>query len=317
MSGTVSVSACLSARLDASTILHNYGDLRDSCDFIVDDGQGVPPHIARQPRPIDAFIQEIDRVRDGAVVCVRTNLVDGFFATAFPRLRASIVLVTIGSDWSTPGRHARHLYDARVLRWFGQNCDLSVPHPKFEPLPLGFAEPHWPHGDQSILLRIHPRMPAVEDKPLKAYATFHLTLSHPERRRVWRQIRDLPDIKLEQHRISPELLWIRHAGYAFEICPRGAGPDCHRIWEALLLRTIPIVQRSPLAPLFRGLPVVLVDDWRAVTPEHMAAWRSRFADRFTAEMFESLTAPYWIARVAEAAARHLPDDRKPAREPIS
>ena len=303
-----------SDHLDAGAVLHNYGDLRAVCDFVVDDGAGVPNHVVREPRPIDAFAREPDRVRDGAVVCVKTNMVDGFFAAAFPRLRTRIVLVTVGSDWSTPGRHAPRLADRRIIRWFGQNCDLPKPHPKFEPIPLGFAEPHWPHGDQAALLRVHRRMPATADKPLKAYATFHLTSSHPERHHVWQQIRDLPDVVLEPRRVPPELVWIRHAGYAFEICPRGAGPDSHRIWEALLLRTLPIVQSSRLDSLFVGLPVVQIEDWREVTREAMAHWRAELADRFTAEMFERLTAAYWISRIAEAAGDELGGRSKPAAQ---
>ncbi len=296
------------ACLDDGAILHNYGELRARCDFVVDDGFGVPAHVARDPRSVDAFVSELDRVRDGAVVCVKTNMVDDFFVTAFPLLRARIVLVTIGSDWSTPGPYANCLADPRILRWFGQNCDLPAAHPKFEQIPLGFAEPHWPHGDQAALLRVHRRMPAVTEKPLRAYSTFQLRSSHPERERVWRQIRGSSVIIAEPCRIPPELLWIRHANYAFEICPRGAGPDCHRTWEALLLRTIPILQTSALDPLYDGFPVVLVEDWREVTREALARWRTRFADRFTAEMFDRLTAGYWLSRIATAAGRQLREE---------
>jgi hypothetical protein len=187
------------------------------------------------------------------------------------------------------------------MRWFGQNCDLAVSHSKFVPLPLGFAEPHWPHGDQRAMLRVHRHMPDVAEKPLKAYASFHLTLSHPERHRVWQQISSLPYFAFEPRRIPPELLWIRHANFAFEVCPRGAGLDSHRIYEALLLRTIPIVRTSRLDPLFEDFPVVVVADWREVTEEAMKCWRKEFAGCFTAAMFERLTGSYWLARIRAKA----------------
>jgi hypothetical protein len=287
--------------LAENTALYTYGHIFAACDYVIDDGDGVPSHVRRPPRPVDAFVAALDLVGDGAIVGVKTNRVDDFFAAAFSRLRARIVLVSTGSDWSTPERYVAGLDDPRILRWFGQNCDLAAPHAKFEPLPLGFAEAHWPHGDQEALLRVHRRLPEVGDKPLKAYATFHLKDSHPERFRVWKQLRNSIDVVFEEHRLPPELLWVRHANYAFEICPRGSGPDCHRIWEALLLRTIPIVQVSSLVPVFEGLPVALVEDWREVTPAAMARWQARLADRFDAATFTRLTNEYWISQIHAAA----------------
>ena len=43
--------------------------------------------------------------------------------------------------------------------------------------------------------------------------------------------------------------------------PQGNGLDCHRTWEALILKTIPIVRTSSLDPLYEGLPVVVVHEW--------------------------------------------------------
>jgi len=227
------------------------------------------------------------------------------------------VLVTAEGDWAAPARHRHRLADPRIIRWFGQNCDLEVPHRKFETIPLGFAEPHWPHGNQAAMMRVHRRMPIVLEKPVQALASFHLTLSHPERAEVWRTLEGVPEIAFEARRIPPELLWIRHVNYAFEVCPRGAGRDTHRVWEALLLRTIPIVERSTLDPLYREFPVAFVSDWREITVEAMDGWRMHLADRFDPAMFERLTANYWLSRIrettAQASAPHQGDSVGAAR----
>jgi hypothetical protein len=143
----------------------------------------------------------------------------------------------------------------------------------------------------------------VADKPLKAHASFHLNLSHSDRYGVWQRLHRNPNVVFEPRRISPELLWIHHVSYAFEICPRGNGLDCHRTWEALLLRTIPIVRTSTLDPLYEGFPVVIIRDWEEITAEAMALWRHRHADEFTAAMFERLTRDYWVSRVWDACGR--------------
>jgi len=71
----------------------------------------------------------------------------------------------------------------------------------------------------------------------------------------------------------------------------------------LLLRTIPILQGSRLDPVYDGLPVVLIDDWRDITAEALARWQQRLADHFDAATFARLTARYWITRINEAAGR--------------
>jgi len=292
---------CNGAYLDETAVLATCQNLREACDFVIHDGTDEGPEMQRNPRPLYAFLTELDAVRDGAVIYVKSDMMDDFFGAAFPRLSARFVLVTAGDAWSTPGSHHRRLDDPRIIRWFGKNCDLPAPHPKFEPIPICFADPYHPHGDQAAMLRVHRRMPPAADKPLKAYASFHLNLTHSERHHVWQRLRGNPEIVFEPRRIPPELLWIRHVNYAFEICPRGAGPDCHRTWEALLLRTIPIVQSSRLDPLYEGFPVVIIDDWDEITPASMLLWRDRLPDRFTAAMFERLTCDYWIDRIRKAA----------------
>ena len=209
--------------------------------------------------------------------------------------------MTVEGDWPAPGPHRNHLDDDRIAVWFGQNCDLDAPHPKFVPLPLGIAAPHWPHGNQAALLRAHRALPPVEDRPAMAHASFHLTLSHPDRMAVWQVLQDRPGIVFEPCRLSPEALWLRHADHAFALSPRGAGLDCHRTWEALVLGTIPIVRQSTLDPVFDGLPVVSVRDWQEVTPDAMAAWQEDRQEAFTPALYRRLTAAHWTEQILAAA----------------
>ena len=286
------------AVLAPGTALKNRATLPECCDFAIkcEDGE---EHAA--PALIDAFVECVDEIRAGALVFVRSTLLAAFFERAFPLIRQPFVLVTGGSDTPSPGPYRYALDDPRLMRWFAENGELASPHPKFEPLPIGIADPHWPSGNQAVMLRLHERMPAVEDKPLLAHASFHLTISHPARREALAAIRDIEGVMVQQGRVVPELLWLRHAGHAFEISPRGSGTDCHRTWEALLLRSIPIVKRSVLDALYRDFPVVIVDDWREISLAAMRSWRDRLKDGFTPDMFARLTRDYWVERIRAAA----------------
>jgi len=56
--------------------------------------------------------------------------------------------------------------------------------------------------------------------------------------------------------------------HRFMICPPGnaIGCDCHRDWEVLYMRRVPIVLDSPyLRTIFDGLPVLFVKSWNEIT----------------------------------------------------
>ena len=56
------------------------------------------------------------------------------------------------------------------------------------------------------------------------------------------------------------------ARYRFIASPPGNGTDCHRTWEAMYLRAVPIVIRSVMTEHFAdlGLPIWLVDSYEEV-----------------------------------------------------
>lgn len=56
--------------------------------------------------------------------------------------------------------------------------------------------------------------------------------------------------------------------HKFMICPQGHGIDCHRNWELLYMRRVPIMKKSPyFARLMQGFPVLFVERWEDVTKE--------------------------------------------------
>lgn len=52
------------------------------------------------------------------------------------------------------------------------------------------------------------------------------------------------------------------------ICPRGNAIDCHRNWEVLYMRRVPIMKRHPyLEFLFKDYPVLFVNEYSEITKE--------------------------------------------------
>lgn len=56
--------------------------------------------------------------------------------------------------------------------------------------------------------------------------------------------------------------------HKFMICPQGHGLDCHRNWESLYLRRVPVMKDHPyFRELMKDFPVLFVKDWPEVTEE--------------------------------------------------
>lgn len=56
--------------------------------------------------------------------------------------------------------------------------------------------------------------------------------------------------------------------HKFMICPKGHGLDCHRNWESLYLRRVPVMIDDPyFRELMKGFPVLFVNQWSDITEE--------------------------------------------------
>jgi hypothetical protein len=91
------------------------------------------------------------------------------------------------------------------------------------------------------------------------------------------------------------------AEHKFSVAPPGLGPDLYRVYECLLVGTIPVVQHSPMDFMYEGLPVLFINDWNEVTEEFL---HNEYA-RMRAKKYnpERLYMEYWIEYIASIRKR--------------
>jgi hypothetical protein len=53
----------------------------------------------------------------------------------------------------------------------------------------------------------------------------------------------------------------------FSISPNGNGIDCHKIWESLYLKTIPIVTKSINIDYYYDFPILIIENWESFRKE--------------------------------------------------
>jgi hypothetical protein len=88
-------------------------------------------------------------------------------------------------------------------------------------------------------------------------------------------------------------------GYRFIASPPGNGEDCHRTWEALYLRSVPIVLRSPFtqAMVSLGLPLWIVDSYESLTGLSEADLDREYRARQGGFASPALWMDFWESRI--------------------
>ncbi|CAK0889841.1 unnamed protein product, partial [Prorocentrum cordatum] len=227
--------------------------------------------------------------------------------------------------------------DTRIAHWFTQNCVAR--HPKLSAIPLGIdyrwlnrgvksaaiSQVHNPghawgqhqtpqQQEQTFLDVIRAQKPWAE-RMSAAYADFHLQMdSRPgkgSRKDALDELRR-PEHKSSIHWATTRRdrvdIWKEYAAHKYVVAPLGVGLDCYRIWETLILGSIPIVPYSELVDdeLFEDLPVQRVSTWaevdvgewsRSAPPVVVSpsAWNPQFSEKLTLE--------FWLRKIKRPRSR--------------
>jgi hypothetical protein len=270
----------------------------------------------RRLLPLDP--RQYAQVRDGELVWTRATALPEFLARVLPHIKARFALLTGDEDWSIPGDFgaaAELCASDKLLCWFAQNFDGTDRSGKIFPLPIGLdfhtlsRRRRWGHPQatpaeqEAELVELRAAMPPNEARRLRVHTDFHFNrhlrpVGWERRDSIEAILRRNPLIDFPRDRLPRLELWREKTRYAFVVSPHGNGLDCHRTWESLALGNIVIVKRSPLDPLYQGLPVVSVNDWSEITAAALDVWQRRYARAFAdPEMQRRLTNRYWIERV--------------------
>ena len=243
---------------------------QSTCDFWIDEQNQEFP---------------IEKTQFGSLIFVKTDILKYFIKTIHPKIKNPYVLITHNSDIPVTKNYLSLLKDTKLLAWFGQNIDFD--HPKLHPLPIGIANPEWPHGNLSLWSK-NLELPPL-DRNFKIYVNFSPD-THPRRREILKKIDNNPLYCVTESKdLEGYIEDLR--SYQFVLSPRGNGLDCHRTWEALYMGAIPIVETSKLDPLFDDLPVIIIDRFEDLTHEYLVEAYENLQKRIFKK--DKLACSYW------------------------
>jgi len=244
-------------------------------------------------------------VAENSIIYICTSAINEF-VKILPTIKYKFILVTGDADEDPNIFDTSFINDSRIIHWFAQNSTKI--HPKITIIPIGLdyhtlenCQKNHPWGNkisaimqEELLLSIKLNSKPFWERLKLGYANFQYSLGGTycnDRRDAIQNInKDL--IYYEQNKLNREESWRRQSEYTFVVSPHGNGLDCHRTWEALCLGCIPIVKTSQIDRLFNDLPVLIVKEWKDLTPELL----NNTAEEFKNKEFnlKKLTLEYWI-----------------------
>jgi len=234
------------------------------------------------------------KVFKGALIFLDVRLLDEYFAKVHPLINNPYILLTHNGDRLIDQELVKFV-DEKIIHWFAQNC--TARHPQISPLPIGLENRYLCYNGLTKYFKKIQK--SANPKKDLMFFGFNVATNPAVRQPV---LEIVSRIKIAEKLPSwpvPYDYLKKLSSYKFVISPPGNGLDCHRIWEAMYLRTVPVVERSPMTEYFKkiGLPLWLVDDWQELknaTPESLSQKYEQLASGFNSP---SLKLAYWLKKI--------------------
>jgi hypothetical protein len=224
---------------------------------------------------IDADLISKNDLLKSVYVC--TDALENFSNNFLNSIERKFNLISGDSDICVDANFIGNQAIAQILehpllnKWYAQN--LNINNHKIGSIPIGM-DYHtmweipglWGLTKQSsiaqerALIDVLAGAPATLNRFSTAYCSWHFAIERGDRKDCYEKIQK-EFCFFEGGHLPRVTSWRRQVNCIFVISPEGAGMDCHRTWEAMLLGCIPIVKRSAFTEIFTDLPVIVLDDW--------------------------------------------------------
>jgi hypothetical protein len=127
----------------------------------------------------------------------------------------------------------------------------------------------------------------------------HNEQSNPERKGIMDLFQNKSWTKVDNERVDYSSFLKSLYQSKFMICPKGNGIDCHRNWEVLYMRKVPVMKNHPyFKVLFVDYPVLFVNDYSEVTEQLLIDNEHLYQQAQEMDLM-SLTLPYFYDKIVE------------------
>jgi len=168
---------------------------------------------------------------------------------------------------------------------------------KVIPAPYGVQRRMNPSDDR--IEQLTQYMEHVPSNPRGLLYVSHNESSNARRLGIKNLFYDKDWAEVNEQRVPYNIFLYNLSGSKFMICPIGNAIDCHRNWEVLYMRRVPVMTRDPyLQKLFENYPVLFVDKYSDVTEELLLANDHLFQQAQTMDLSD-LTLPKFFDNIVD------------------
>jgi hypothetical protein len=263
----------------------------------------------------------IKKLNNNQSVYICTDALLSFSDFFIDQIKCPFTLVTGDSDTPINNNLIQHEPIKKILNhphlviWYAQN--MVADHPKLHQMPIGMDyHTMWerpgtwglaqqsPFAQERVLMNTLAQAPDFSERFFAGYCNWHFAIERGDRQECHEKI-DKSISLIEKNHLPRISSWQRQAECMFVISPEGAGIDCHRTWEAILLGCVPVVKKNKFSSLFNRLPVVMLNDWSEFNSTHMIQQVDRLKnEKFN---FNPMFLRYWEEKINGKTRINLPD----------
>lgn len=186
------------------------------------------------------------------IVFLSGNLIDVFFKYYHSKINVKYILITHNSDRNITDNEYRYL-DKNIIHWFAQNLEINNKE-KISLIPIGL---------ENLRRLKFGRKKWFKNLSIKTndiLFSFNLYTNYLKRHSAFEALSD--NFRFETFSNTEEYFENLKKS-KFVISPEGNGLDTHRIWEALILNTIPIMIKTNFTKNLKklGVPGIYLNNW--------------------------------------------------------
>jgi len=204
---------------------------------------------------------DINNLKDGDIIFVKTDYVHSglFQKQVLPLIKTKFILITGVSSFSVDEGDSSYLSildNTNLIKWFCTNPPSDY-NEKILWLPIGFEEKERDGGNIEVLNYFYNNSTPWESKKDKIYIPYHSN-TFSTRNQIINELSKKDFVEVEQNRLGFKDYLSKMDKYKFILSLRGAGWDCHRHYESLLVGSVPIMDGGPILGFFKNnsLPVL-------------------------------------------------------------
>lgn len=275
-------------RKSVSTFFHVFRQRPGSYPYITGDSfRKIANHVHDETTTLNP-----SDVGAGDIVFVSSPKMEEYFTNVHPLITKKYILIEHNGDVQVDEKIASFI-DEKIVVFYAQ-C-VTVAHEKIIPIPIGIENKH--HGIEGFSWFMNKK--SKKSKKPRIFFHFSVQTNPSERGPALNYFKSnsLMDTisKFIPYSSYKKIL----SSYYFTVSPAGNTLGSHRTWEALYLRTIPIVKRTVDAEslAYLGLPIWILDNWQELDSFTEDMLQKKYEKMMSPASFEALFMDYWIARI--------------------